>query len=162
VDLRKIKKLIDILEESNLAELEIKEGEEVVRLSRLPRGFSLPIAAPAPAPVTHVHVEQHRAAAAAGAPSASGTDTGNPTAKALPDGHVVRSPMVGTFYASPNPESPAFVKVGQQVKAGDTLGIIEAMKMFNQIEADIAGTVVAVLATNGQPIEFDEPLFVIG
>lgn len=162
MDLRKIKKLIDILEESNLAELEIKEGEEVVRLSRLPRGFSLPIAAPAPAPVTHVHVEQHRAAAAAGAPSASGTDTGNPTAKALPDGHVVRSPMVGTFYASPNPESPAFVKVGQQVKAGDTLGIIEAMKMFNQIEADIAGTVVAVLATNGQPIEFDEPLFVIG
>jgi acetyl-CoA carboxylase biotin carboxyl carrier protein len=93
------------------------------------------------------------APAAAAAPSAD---------KGLPPGHVVRSPMVGTFYASANPESPPFVKVGQQVKAGDTLGIIEAMKMFNQIEADHAGTVVAVLATNGQPVEFDEPLFVIG
>ena len=161
MDLRKIKKLIDILEESNLAELEIKEGEEVVRLSRIPRGYALPAAAPAPAPVTHVHVEPHRAAGApAAAPAADAA--GNPNAKALPDGHVVRSPMVGTFYASPNPEAPAFVKVGQQVKAGDTLGIIEAMKMFNQIEADVAGTVVAVLASNGQPIEFDEPLFVIG
>jgi acetyl-CoA carboxylase biotin carboxyl carrier protein len=82
--------------------------------------------------------------------------------KELPAGHVLRSPMVGTFYASPNPDSPAFVKVGQTVKAGETLAIIEAMKMFNQIEADIAGTIVAVLASNGQPVEFDEPLFVIG
>lgn len=158
MDLRKIKKLIDILEESNLAELEIKEGEEVVRLSRMPRaGLPMAVAAPAPAPVTHVHVEQHRAAAAS-----TPDPAGGPNAKALPEGHVVRSPMVGTFYASPNPEAPAFVKVGQAVKAGDTLGIIEAMKMFNQIEADVAGTVVAVLASNGQPIEFDEPLFVIG
>ncbi len=158
MDLRKIKKLIDILEESNLAELEIKEGEEVVRLSRMPRaGLPMAIAAPAPAPVTHVHVEQHRPS------SAPAPETpGNASGKALPDGHVVRSPMVGTFYASPNPEAPAFVKVGQQVKAGETLGIIEAMKMFNQIEADISGTVLAVLASNGQPIEFDEPLFVIG
>ena len=82
--------------------------------------------------------------------------------KELPPGHVLRSPMVGTFYASPNPEAPAFVKVGQTVKVGDTLAIIEAMKMFNQIEADAAGTVLAVLASSGQPVEFDEPLFVIG
>jgi acetyl-CoA carboxylase biotin carboxyl carrier protein len=80
----------------------------------------------------------------------------------MPEGHVVTAPMVGTFYASQNPESPPFVKVGQKVKAGDTLGIIEAMKMFNQIEADVAGTVLAVLVENGQPVEFDEPMFVIG
>jgi acetyl-CoA carboxylase biotin carboxyl carrier protein len=80
----------------------------------------------------------------------------------LPDGHVVKAPMVGTFYASATPEAAAFVKVGQQVKAGDTLGIIEAMKMFNQIEADVSGTVVAILVNNGQPVEFDEPMFVIG
>jgi acetyl-CoA carboxylase biotin carboxyl carrier protein len=162
VDLRKIKKLIDILEESNLAELEIKEGEEVVRLSRIPKGMSLPMApiAAAPAPVTHVHVEQHRpaATAAASAPEAAGTAN----TKSLPDGHVVRSPMVGTYYASPNPEAPPFVKLGQQVKPGDTLAIIEAMKMFNQIEADVGGTILAILATSGRPIEFDEPLFVIG
>jgi acetyl-CoA carboxylase biotin carboxyl carrier protein len=163
VDLRKIKKLIDILEESNLAELEIKEGEEVVRLSRFPKGMTpmAMAAAPAIAPVTHVHMEQPRTPGTAlppsgeAAPAAAG-------GKSLPEGHIVRSPMVGTFYASANPDSPPFVKVGQSVKAGETLAIIEAMKMFNQIEADIGGTVVAVLATNGQPVEFDEPLFVIG
>jgi acetyl-CoA carboxylase biotin carboxyl carrier protein len=164
MDLRKIKKLIDILEESNLAELEIKEGEEVVRLSRMPRGFVPVQQAPAAAPVTHVHVEQHRAAGTttAGAGSSSADIPAAPKEKGLPDGHVVRSPMVGTFYASPNPESAPFVKVGQQVKPGDTLAIIEAMKMFNQIEADIAGTILAVVASTGQPVEFDEPLFVIG
>ena len=114
--------------------------------------------APAPAPVTHVQVEQPRPGQAAPAPETPGNASG----KSLPDGHVVRSPMVGTYYASPNPEAPPFVKVGQQVKPGDTLAIIEAMKMFNQIEADIGGTVLAVLATSGRPIEFDEPLFVIG
>lgn len=154
VDLRKIKKLIDILEESNLSELEIREGEESVRLSRLPKGA---FHASAPASATHVHVDQPRAAAAttehASAPSSG---------KELPPGHVVRSPMVGTFYASANPDAPPFVKVGQQVKVGDTLGIIEAMKMFNQIEADAAGTIVAVLGSSGRPVEFDEPLFVIG
>ncbi|MGA9335675.1 MAG: acetyl-CoA carboxylase biotin carboxyl carrier protein [Rudaea sp.] len=155
MDLRKIKKLIDILEESNLAELEIKEGEESVRLSRMPTAGT--VAAPAPAQIL---VESQRAAApAAFAPAAETTAAAD---KSLPEGHIVRSPMVGTFYASPNPESPVFVKVGQQVKIGDTLGIIEAMKMFNQIEADAAGTIVAILAENGQPIEFDEPLFVIG
>jgi len=156
VDLRKIKKLIDILEESNLAELEIKEGEESVRLSRVPKGA---YAAPPAAPVTHVQVEPQRPAAPLAAAPAAETAPGG---RELPPGHVVRSPMVGTFYASANPEAPAFVKVGQSVKVGDTLGIIEAMKMFNQIEADHAGTIVAVLGTNGQPVEFDEPLFVIG
>jgi len=155
VDLRKIKKLIDILEDSNLSELEIREGEESVRLSRMPKGFAV---TQSPGPQTQAHVEPARAPVAAApvhAPAASG-------GKELPAGHVLRSPMVGTFYASPNPDSPAFVKVGQAVKAGETLAIIEAMKMFNQIEADIAGTIVAVLASNGQPVEFDEPLFVIG
>jgi acetyl-CoA carboxylase biotin carboxyl carrier protein len=158
VDLRKIKKLIDILEESNLAELEIREGEESVRLSRIPKG-GMPVAAPAP--VTHVHMEPARAPVAA-APAADHGHAAASTGKELPPGHVVRSPMVGTYYASANPESPAFVKVGQAVKAGDTLAIIEAMKMFNQIEADSSGTIVAILASNGQPVEFDEPLFVIG
>ena len=158
MDLRKIKKLIDILEESNLSELEIREGEESVRLSRLPKGaFHAPTQAPQP--VTHVHVEPPRGGAAAGT---SEHVTGTATGKELPPGHVVRSPMVGTFYASANPEAPPFVKVGQQVKVGDTLGIIEAMKMFNQIEADAAGTIVAILGSSGQPVEFDEPLFVIG
>jgi acetyl-CoA carboxylase biotin carboxyl carrier protein len=149
MDLRKIKKLIDLLEESNLAELEIKEGEEVVRLSRVPKNTAPAVAAPAAAaPV-----------AAAPAPVAAPVEA--PAANALPAGHVVKAPMVGTFYASASPSTPAFVKVGQQVKAGETLGIIEAMKMFNQIEADVAGTVQAILVENGQPVEFDEPMFVI-
>ncbi|TAL87757.1 MAG: acetyl-CoA carboxylase biotin carboxyl carrier protein [Rhodanobacter sp.] len=151
MDLRKIKKLIDLLEESNLAELEIKEGEEVVRLSRVPRN-----AAPAPvAPVAPV------APTPVAAPAASSDNTAAPVADSLPAGHVVKAPMVGTFYASASPGTPAFVKVGQQVKAGETLGIIEAMKMFNQIEADVAGTVQAILVENGQPVEFDEPMYVI-
>jgi acetyl-CoA carboxylase biotin carboxyl carrier protein len=153
MDLRKIKKLIDILEESNLAELEIKEGEESVRLSRIPKGGYAPPAAAA----THVHVEPARVAA----PAAAATSSAAAAETSLPPGHVVRSPMVGTYYASAKPDSPPFVKVGQAVKIGDTLGIIEAMKMFNQIEADKSGTVVAVLGENGQPVEFDEPLFVI-
>jgi len=159
VDLRKIKKLIDILEDSNLAELEIREGEESVRLSRMPKGFAVTQSAAAQ---TQVHVEPARApAAGAPAQAAAAHAPAVPGGKELPAGHVLRSPMVGTFYASPNPDSPAFVKVGQAVKAGETLAIIEAMKMFNQIEADIDGTIVAVLASNGQPVEFDEPLFVI-
>jgi acetyl-CoA carboxylase biotin carboxyl carrier protein len=161
MDLRKIKKLIDILEDSNLAELEIKEGEESVRLSRMPKGVAI---AQTSVPMTHVaHAEPPRAAAVAASSSESAASAATAHGgKDLPAGHVLRSPMVGTFYLSPNPESAPFVKLGQSVKAGDTLGIIEAMKMFNQIEADIAGTIVAVLASNGQPVEFDEPLFVIG
>ena len=160
MDLRKIKKLIDLLEESNLAEIEIKEGEESVRLARIPQG------ATAPAPAVH-----HLAAAPAPAramPMHSPTDAatgglGKPAAEAgLPEGHIVRAPMVGTFYASPAPDKPAFVSVGQAVKAGETLGIIEAMKMFNPIEADISGTVLAIQCESGQPVEFDQPLFVIG
>ena len=152
MDLRKIKKLIDLLEESNLAELEIKEGEEVVRLSRVPKGGVAVAAAPViqAAPVAATPVAAAPAAEAA------------PATPALPAGHVVKAPMVGTFYASASPGAAAFVKVGQQVKAGETLGIIEAMKMFNQIEADVAGTVQAILLENGQPVEFDQPMFVIG
>ncbi|RYD14845.1 MAG: acetyl-CoA carboxylase biotin carboxyl carrier protein [Lysobacteraceae bacterium] len=156
MDLRKIKKLIDLLEESNLAELEIKEGEEIVRLSRLPKGMvSTQMMAPAPMPAAPMRSE----APAAAAPAA---ESAVPAGRDLPDGHVVKAPMVGTFYASANPETPPFVKVGQAVKAGDTLGIIEAMKMFNQIEADATGTLLAILVNNGQPVEFDEPMFVIG
>jgi acetyl-CoA carboxylase biotin carboxyl carrier protein len=151
MDLRKIKKLIDLLEESNLAELEIKEGEEVVRLSRIPRNTA-PVAAAAPAVAAPVAV----------AAAALAAVVEEPAADALPAGHVVKAPMVGTFYASSAPDTPAFVKVGQQVKAGETLGVIEAMKMFNQIEADIDGTVKAILVENAQPVEFDEPMFVIG
>jgi acetyl-CoA carboxylase biotin carboxyl carrier protein len=151
MDLRKIKKLIDLLEESNLAELEIKEGEEVVRLSRVPKNAA-PVAAAPAAPI---------AVAAAPVAAAPAVAVEAPVANALPAGHVVKAPMVGTFYASATPGTPAFVKVGQQVKAGETLGIIEAMKMFNQIEADVAGTVQAILVENGQPVEFDEPMFVI-
>ena len=154
MDLRKIKKLIDLLEESNLAELEIKEGEEVVRLSRVPKG-AVPVAAPTAAPAAPV------AAAPVAAPAPVAAANEAPVADALPAGHVVKAPMVGTFYASATPGTPAFVKVGQQVKAGETLGIIEAMKMFNQIEADVAGTVQTILVENGQPVEFDEPMFVI-
>ena len=159
MDLRKIKKLIDLLEESNLTEIEIKEGEESVRLSRS-QGHGAPIAY-APAPVAApraaepvMPMSSPVEAATGGTPKAASDD--------LPPGQVTRSPMVGTFYASPAPDKPAFVSVGQQVKAGDTLGIIEAMKMFNPIEAETAGTVVAVLCESGQPVEFDQPLFVIG
>ena len=158
MDLRKIKKLIDLLEESNLAEIEIKEGEESVRLARVPHG-GVAVAAPAyhPAPVPHAPVAmpmQSPTEAATGGHAKPPSD--------LPDGEVVRSPMVGTLYASPAPDKPAFVSVGQAIKAGDTLGIIEAMKMFNPIEAEISGTVLKILAESGQPVEFDQPLFVIG
>ena len=156
MDLRKIKKLIDLLEESNLAEIEIKEGEESVRLARTPKGVAVaaaPVMAAAPVAAPVMPMLGPTEAASGGSPK---------PAADLPPGHVVRAPMVGTFYASPSPDKPAFVSVGQAVKAGDTLGIIEAMKMFNPIEADVAGTVLKVMVENGQPIEFDQPLFVIG
>jgi acetyl-CoA carboxylase biotin carboxyl carrier protein len=163
MDLRKIKKLIDLLEESNLAEIEIKEGEESVRLARVPKG-AMQMAAPQPmqmmAPPAH-HAEAPRAPVATPALAATATEA-QKSKPDLPEGHTMRSPMVGTFYASPNPDAPAFVKVGQTVKAGDTMGIIEAMKMFNPIEADVGGVVQAILVESGQPIEFDEPMFVIG
>ncbi|MGO3126827.1 MAG: acetyl-CoA carboxylase biotin carboxyl carrier protein [Luteimonas sp.] len=156
MDLRKIKKLIDLLEESNLTEIEIKEGEESVRLSRnaAPMMYApAPAAAPRAAePV--MPMSSPVDAATGGTPKAAGDE--------LPPGQVAKSPMVGTYYASPAPDKPAFVTVGQSVKAGDTLGIIEAMKMFNPIEAETSGTVVAILVESGQPVEFDQPLFVIG
>ena len=160
MDLRKIKKLIDLLEESNLAEIEIKEGEESVRLARMPRGG---IAVAAPQSHTPLHVE-HRAPAPMPMQSPTEAATGGHAKphSDLPEGHIMRAPMVGTFYSSPSPDKPAFVTVGQAVKAGDTLGIIEAMKMFNPIEADVSGTVLKVMVESGQPVEFDEPLFVIG
>jgi acetyl-CoA carboxylase biotin carboxyl carrier protein len=157
MDLRKVKKLIELLEESNLSELEIKEGEEVVRLSRFPTGgMAMPqmVAAPAPAMAP--------APVAASAPAATAATAAAPADSDLPAGTVVRSPMVGTFYAAASPGAEAFVKVGQQNKVGDPLGVIEAMKMFNQIEAEIAGTVIAIVAENGQAVELDQPLFVIG
>lgn len=160
MDLRKIKKLIDLLEESNLAEIEIKEGEESVRLARLPKGgvshavHHAPVHAPAPVAPVVMPMQSPVQAATGGSHRAEAND--------LPAGHVVRAPMVGTFYASPAPDKPAFVSVGQAVKAGDTLGIIEAMKMFNPIEADVSGTVLAIRCESGEPVEFDQPLFVIG
>ena len=160
MDLRKIKKLIDLLEESNLAEIEIKEGEESVRLARTPQGATQYSYAP-PMQVEHA---QRAPVAPIPSPASAATDP-NPPAGATADtpaGHVVRAPMVGTFYASPAPDKPAFVSVGQVVKAGETLGIIEAMKMFNQIEADASGTILAIQCESGQPVEFDQPLFVIG
>lgn len=155
MDLRKIKKLIDLLEESNLAEIEIKEGEESVRLARMPRGGA------APAPIVYQAEAPRAAAPAPVAHATPSSESHGGKSKDVPDGHMIRSPMVGTYYASPNPDSAPYVKVGQTVKAGDTLGIIEAMKMFNPIEADVSGTVRAVLVETGQPIEFDEPMFVI-
>ncbi len=148
MDIRKIKKLIEMLEESNLGEIEIKEGEESIRISRA--GSAAPTAqwmqAPAPAPV----------AAQVAVPVAAA-----PAAPSLPTGHMVTSPMVGTFYRSPSPSAASFVEIGSQVKVGDTLCIIEAMKILNTIESDKAGTVKAILKENGQPVEFGEPLFVI-
>ena len=160
MDLRKIKKLIDLLEESNLAEIEIKEGEESVRLARMPKGsYSAAASAYAPVPA------EARPAALMPMSSPTESTTGGiakPIASGQPEGHVLRAPMVGTFYTSPSPDTPAFVTIGQSVKAGETLAIIEAMKMFNPIEADVSGTVLAVLTESGSPVEFDQPLFVIG
>jgi len=155
MDLRKVRKLIELLEESNLSELEIKEGEEVVRLSRFPTTGAMAQQAIA-APASVVAAPMAAPAVAVSAPAAAPEEPG------LPPGTVVRAPMVGTFYAAASPGAEAFVKVGQQVKVGDPLGVIEAMKMFNQIEAEVAGTVVAIVAENGQAVEFDQPLFVIG
>ena len=148
MDIRKIKKLIELLEESNLTEIEIVEGEESVRLTRAgivasptavapALGQAPAVAEPAP-PVAEIAVEDQ-----------------------VPEGEEVLAPMVGTFYEASSPEAEAYVTLGQTVAVGDTLCIIEAMKMFNQIESDIAGTVVAILVENGQPVEYDQPLFII-
>lgn len=151
MDIRKVKKLIELLEESGIDELEIREGEESVRISRHSKTPAQPYYAPAPAPVA--------APVAAPAPAAP-VAAEAPSAPAL-NGHVVKSPMVGTFYRTPAPTSPAFVEVGKTVKVGDTICIVEAMKMMNHIEAEVSGTIESILVENGQPVEFDQPLFTI-
>lgn len=149
MDIRKIKKLIDLIQESDVAEIEISEGEESVRISRT----SIVAAAPAPsAPVMSAPAPMAATPQAAAEPEA---------AASVSHANAVRSPMVGTFYRSSSPEAGPFVEVGQSVSAGDVICIIEAMKMFNQIEADRSGTVKAILVENGSPVEFDEPLIVI-
>jgi acetyl-CoA carboxylase biotin carboxyl carrier protein len=150
MDIRKVKKLIELLEESGIAELEIREGEESVRISRHPAGGAAMVMAP-PA--------MAMPAAAAAAPAA--TPATATVEASIPSGHAVTSPMVGTFYRSSAPGNKPFVEVGQRVDVGDTLCIIEAMKMFNQIEADKAGAIKAILVENGQPVEYGQPLFVI-
>ena len=152
MDIRKIKKLIELLEESGIAEIEIKEGEEAVRISRMPTGvhamqtYAMPMSAPMAAP-------------AAAAPAAAAAET--PAPRPRPNEHVVTAPMVGTFYASPSPGAKAFVEIGDEVKVGQTLCIIEAMKMMNQIESDKAGRITSIMAQNGDPVEFGQPLFII-
>ena len=153
MDIRKIKKLIELLEESGLAEIEITEGEESVRIARVMQGAPVVTQyAAAPAPV---------AAAPAPAPAAAAAAPAEAPAPAARDENLVTAPMVGTFYASPAPGAKSFVEVGQEVRVGQVLCIIEAMKMMNQIESERAGKVVAVLAKNGEPVEFGQPLFAI-
>jgi len=151
MDIRKVKKLIELLEESGIAEIEIKEGEEAVRISRLPTGAFATHAMPLPA-----HAPAHSVAAPAPPAVAEA-----PAAKPRPNEHVVTAPMVGTFYAAPTPGAKAFIEIGDEVKVGQVLCIIEAMKMMNQIEADKAGRVTSIMAKNGDPVEFGQPLFVI-
>jgi acetyl-CoA carboxylase biotin carboxyl carrier protein len=148
MDIRKVKKLIELLEESGIAEIEIREGEETVRISRYGQAAA-PMMMPAPMLQAAAPVAPVAAVVAA------------PVVPAAATGHTVDSPMVGTFYRSASPGAQAFAEVGQRVNAGDTLCIIEAMKMLNQIESDKAGVVAAILAENGQPVEFGQPLFVI-
>jgi len=150
VDIRKIKKLIELLEESSLTEMEIVEGEESVRLMRGGQAQAATYVAP---PVA--------APPAVAAPAAPAAEPPKADDDGIPEGELALSPMVGTFFAASGPGAEPFVSLGQRVGVGDTLCIIEAMKMFNQIEADVAGTVVAILVENGQPVEYDQPLFVI-
>jgi acetyl-CoA carboxylase biotin carboxyl carrier protein len=151
MDLRKLKKLIDLVEESGIAELEITEGEEKVKIVK-GGGVSLTPAASAPPP----------SPAAAPAPEAKPSAAAPAAAETSPEGHVVKSPMVGTFYRAASPDAKPFVEVGEVVKEGQTICIVEAMKLMNEIEADASGTVKAILVENGQPVEYGQPLFVIG
>ena len=151
MDLRKLKKLIDLVEESGIAELEITEGEEKVRISRT---------GPVSASVTPAVATPVAIAAVAPVPAPTSAADGEPAPQA--EGHVLKSPMVGTFYRAPSPGAKAFVEVGQTVKEGDTVCIIEAMKLLNEIEADRAGVIKAILAENGQPVEYGHALMVIG
>ncbi|WP_017937039.1 acetyl-CoA carboxylase biotin carboxyl carrier protein [Zestomonas thermotolerans] len=155
MDIRKVKKLIELLEESGIDELEIREGEESVRISRHSKSVAAqPVYAAAPAPTAAPAV-----AAPVAAPAAEAGEA--PAAAPKLNGTVVRSPMVGTFYRAPSPTSPNFVEVGQTVKKGDVLCIVEAMKMMNHIEAEVSGVIESILVENGQPVEYDQPLFTI-
>lgn len=160
MDIRKVKKLIELLEESDIAEIEITEGEEAVRISRYPN--SIPGPAMHAAPATMHYAAAPPQAAPPPAAAAPADPPAEPAASTEPRGHKVLSPMVGTFYRSPSPEAEPFVKVGDTIAVGDTLCIVEAMKMMNQIEADVAGKVLSVEVESGEPIEFGQTLFVIG
>ncbi|NND65048.1 MAG: acetyl-CoA carboxylase biotin carboxyl carrier protein [Gammaproteobacteria bacterium] len=155
VDIRKVRKLIELLDESDVSEIEITEGEEGVRVSRFPQN---------PPAITTVAAPSvtHGVAPAAVAPTAPAeTPTPETTESALPEGHIIRAPMVGTYYSAPMPGAKAFSEIGMDITKGQTICIIEAMKMMNQIESDIDGKVSAMLVDNGDPVEFDQPLFVI-
>lgn len=141
MDIRKVKKLIELIEGTDIFELEIREGDASVRISR---------ASPAPSPATSPVMPRSQPSEEAKGPATT-----------LPEGHIVRSPMVGTFYRSPSPTAPPFIEVGQSVATGQVICIVEAMKMMNQIESDQAGTLAAILVENGQPVEFDQPLFIV-
>jgi acetyl-CoA carboxylase biotin carboxyl carrier protein len=151
MDLRKLKKLIDLVQESGIGELEITEGEEKVRISRSPAGGAQVLMAP------QAMVPQQMSTG----PSGGTLEAGSAGAPAEPAGHSLKSPMVGTFYRSPSPGAPVFVEVGQAVTKGQTLCIIEAMKLLNEIESDAAGTITAILVENGQPVEYGQALFII-
>ena len=152
MDIRKVKKLIELLEESGISEIEISEGEESVRISRYPQSGTVNVTA-APMPVTPQP--------AAAPPTATVAGNGTPLQPPASRGQQVTAPMVGTFYSGPAPGAKPFVEIGSEVKPGDTLCVIEAMKMMNQIESEFAGRVVSVLVENGNPVEFGQPLFVI-
>lgn len=155
MDLRKLKTLIDLVQNSGISELEISEGEEKIRIAKH--------AAPAAGTTTVMMGGPMMAPAAAPLPAAApSSSAGTDIVAAEPEGHAVKAPMVGTFYRAGSPGAPAFIEVGQSVKQGDTLCIIEAMKLMNEIEADASGTIKAILVENGQPVEFDQPLFIIG
>jgi acetyl-CoA carboxylase biotin carboxyl carrier protein len=152
MDLRKLKKLIDLVQESGIGEIEITEGEEKVRISRQPAGGpAVLMAAPSMQPMAY--------GPATG--PAAGSSAPVPEAAAQPAGHQLKSPMVGTFYRAPSPGAPPFVEIGQAVTKGQTLCIIEAMKLLNEIESDVSGTIKAILVENGQPVEYGQPLFII-
>ena len=151
MDLRKLKKLIDLVQESGIGEIEITEGEEKVRISRQSAGTPMIMASPGMQPMGMQPM----------ATGPSGGAEAPAPAPAEPKGHALKSPMVGTFYRAPSPGAPSFVEVGQTVSKGQTLCIIEAMKLLNEIESDVAGTVKAILVENGQPVEYGQPLFLI-
>jgi acetyl-CoA carboxylase biotin carboxyl carrier protein len=155
MDLRKLKKLIDLVQESGIGEIEITEGEEKVRISRQ-------MAVPQPIMMAHPGMQQIGVGGqVTGGGPASGMPSQAPAAAPEPKGHALKSPMVGTFYRAPSPGAPSFVEIGQQVTKGQTLCIIEAMKLLNEIESDFSGTVKAILVENGQPVEYGQPLFLI-